>query len=201
MIKQKNKHKSEFAKTKSKTEQQLMYNLKDQIKNEIIVNKQEEMSNFLSKLEKTPVSTKPFWQRVNKARKKDSSDAIPTLTKDGVDFKSDEEKANIFAEKLANTFNETNPTDFDNEFKQNVDQIICEKQYEANYQDKQTVLITLLDLTKAIKNLNNSKSTDTTGLSNFIIKKLPINSRLALLNLFNQCLIDSEMPKEWKIES
>ena len=70
MIKQKYKHKSEFAKTKSTIEQQLMYNLKQQLKKEIINNKLVEMSNFLNNLEKTPVSTKPFWQRVNKARKR-----------------------------------------------------------------------------------------------------------------------------------
>ena len=68
MIKQKNKHKSEFPKTKSTTEQQLMYNLKQKIKKEIKDNKKVEMSYFLNNLEKTPVSTKPI--RVNKARKR-----------------------------------------------------------------------------------------------------------------------------------
>jgi hypothetical protein len=56
----------------------------------------------------------------------------------------------------------------------------------------------MLELTKAIKKLNNLKSIDSTGFSNFIIKKLPINSRNGLLKLFNQCLLDNELPDEWK---
>jgi len=135
-----------------------MYKLKKQLDKEIIENKQKEMTNFLNKLEKTPVSTKPFWQRVNQTRKKNNSDSIPTLTKDGVDYKTDEEKANLFAEKLKNTFNESDPLDFDNVFKQKIDEIINDKQYEDKYQNKETIIITMVELTKAIKKLNNSKS-------------------------------------------
>ncbi len=70
LIKQKNKHKSELARTGSPLEKKLMYNLKDIINKEIIENKQKEMINFLEKLDKTPVSTKPFWKRINQTRKK-----------------------------------------------------------------------------------------------------------------------------------
>ena len=74
LIKQKNKHKSELARTGSPLEKKLMYNLKDIINKEIIENKQKEMLNFLEKLDKTPVSTKPFWKRINQTRKKNFAD-------------------------------------------------------------------------------------------------------------------------------
>lgn len=175
-----------------------MYNLKEQIAKEIIDNKQKEMINFLNKLDKTPVSTKPFWQRVNQTRKKNNNlDSIPTI-KDGIEYKTVQEKASIFAEKLKNTSNESDPSDFDNDYKQKIDEIISSKQYEAKYDNKETVRITMLELSKAIMKLNNSKSMDSTGFSNFLIKKLPMNSRIGLLNLFNQCLVDNELPDEWK---
>jgi hypothetical protein len=68
-----------------------MYKLKEEIKNEIVKNKQEEMTNFLDKLEKNPVSSKPFWSLINKTRAKNNSNNIPTLKKDGVEYTSDED--------------------------------------------------------------------------------------------------------------
>ena len=81
-----------------------MYHLKDIIKEEIVNNKQIEMTNFLNNLEKTPVSTKPFWAKINETRNKKNSNNIPTLIKDGIEYACDESKANLFAEKLKNTF-------------------------------------------------------------------------------------------------
>jgi hypothetical protein len=81
-----------------------MYKLKEEIKNEILKNKQEEMTNFLDKLEKNPVSSKPFWSLINKTRAKNNSNNIPTLKKDGVEYTNDGAKANLFAEKLKKTF-------------------------------------------------------------------------------------------------
>ncbi len=198
LIKQKNKHKSELARTGSPLEKKLMYNLKDIINKEIIENKQKEMINFLEKLDKTPVSTKPFWKRINQTRKKNYADSIPTLVKEGKEYNTDEEKANLFADKLKSTFNETDTLDFDMMHRDRINEIINNKLFEDNYENKEVIPITIVELTQAIKKLNNSKSTDTTGFSNFIIKKLPMNSRQGLLNLFNKCLIDNELPSEWK---
>lgn len=47
-----------------------MYQLKTEINNEIIKNKQAEMIIFLEKLSKTPTATLPFWRKINKIRKK-----------------------------------------------------------------------------------------------------------------------------------
>jgi hypothetical protein len=57
MIKNKDKFKSNYAKHGLINDQMQMYKLKEDIKIEIVKNKQAEMINFLNKLEKTPVST------------------------------------------------------------------------------------------------------------------------------------------------
>ena len=156
------------------------------------------MSNFLNNLEKTPVSTKPFWAKINETRNKKNSNNIPTLIKDGIEYACDESKANLFAEKLKNTFNETDTMGFDNEFKIKVDEFINNKSFDNVYTNKQAVPFTLHELNVAIKKLNNSKSNDPIGINNFIIKKLNLNSRKGLLQLYNKCLTDNSIPSEWK---
>lgn len=55
-----------------------------------------------------------------------------------------------------------------------------------------------MDLTIAIKKLNGSKSNDSTGINNFIIKKLPLKTKMLLLNLYNKCLTENYLPDDWK---
>jgi hypothetical protein len=45
-------------------------------------------------------------------------------------------------------------------------------------------MFTMSELKNCIKKLNNSKSMDPTGLNNFILKKLPVNTLQSLLSLF-----------------
>jgi hypothetical protein len=70
MIKTKNKCKSKFKRFGNQIDQNNMYFMKEKIKDEIIINKQVEMKNFLDKLEKNPVSTKPFWSLLIKLGQK-----------------------------------------------------------------------------------------------------------------------------------
>ena len=50
---------------------------------------------------------------------------------DNVVYKSDEEKANLFADKLKATFNETDTLDFDMMHRDKVNEIINNKLYSA----------------------------------------------------------------------
>jgi len=104
------------------------------------------MLNFLEKLDKTPVSTKPFWKRINQTRKKNFADSIPTLVKEGKEYKTDEEKANLFADKLKSTFNETDSLDFDMIHRDKINEIINNKSYEDNYENKDVIPITIVEL-------------------------------------------------------
>jgi len=126
MIKNKDKFKSNFAKHGLINDQIQIYKLKEDIINETVKNKQVEI-NFLDKLEKTPVSTKPFWSKINKTRVKNNSNNIPTLIKEGIELTTDDAKANLFAEKLKNTFNEIDLVGFDDEFKNIIDTNIINK--------------------------------------------------------------------------
>jgi len=160
------------------------------------------MINFLESLDKSPVSTKSFWNKINKIRKNKSDSSIPTLVKDGVEYTTKEEKANLFASKLAYTFNEPESDDFDNNFKEKIDKIISDKKYEKDYNNanKNNILkITLKELNSAIKGLNDKTAIDSTGLNNSLIKKFPKNTRENLLQVYNKCLSESKLPEKWKL--
>ena len=62
---------------------------------------------FLNKQGKNPLSSTPFWRKINMFRNKKTSNEIPTLVNGDVELSSAEDKACAFAKKLANTFSET----------------------------------------------------------------------------------------------
>ena len=64
--------------------------------------------------------SKPFWQRINKMRYNKSTNDIPNIYFEDKVYSSDDDKANIFANKLYKTFNEDNNNTFDG-FKEFVD--------------------------------------------------------------------------------
>ena len=65
--------------------------------------------SFLVKQGPNPLSSKPFWKRINRFRNKPYR-GIPTLFNQTIELKTDEEKALAFGNKLLDTFN-INPND------------------------------------------------------------------------------------------
>lgn len=128
------------------------------------------MISFLERLDKPPVSTMPFWKKINQIRKNKSDSFIPVLIKDGIEYNTKEDKAKIFAEKLINTFNEPLSNDFDNEFKTKIGKYIEKKEFEKENNSKKIEKFTLKELNKEISKLNNKKTIDSLGLNNVIIK-------------------------------
>ena len=63
----------------------------------------------------SPLSTKPFWRRINRIRNKKRPSAIPDIHLDCKILETDEEKANAFADRLENIFSNENKPNFDRE--------------------------------------------------------------------------------------
>ena len=55
-------------------------------------------------------------------------------------------------------------------------------------------MITIQELNKVIKNLNNKAILDSDSISNIMIKKLPMQFRLTILSLFNLSLSSNTIP-------
>ena len=71
----------------------------------------------------SPVSTRPFWQRINKLRtNKATKSNIPDLKYNGLIYDSDKKEADLFKEILKDTFQSNEDVQFNNnDFYSNVD--------------------------------------------------------------------------------
>jgi len=166
--------------------------------------KAEQWQKFLNGLEGKPLTSKPFWKRINRVRNKRKTNNIPTLInkENDQELTTDEMKANFFGKKLAKTFSKDDPvynstfeevhlttvTEWHNEF--------CDAEKVKTYEKGNP--ISLRELNKAIRSLNNKNSLDADSISNNMIKHTPHSMREAILTLFNIMLAKHEIPKALK---
>ena len=147
--------------------------------------------NFVNKLGNNPTSSTPFWRRINMHKPKQNS--IKTLIYENKIFHTNVEKANLFADILATTFDDKSTKLSEiNELSRKI-----KEHEESNSEIKKLISNTELD--KAIKELNNKKSSGLDGICNLVLKKLPQNFKTLLLKLFNKTLLESKIPINWKL--
>ena len=72
--------------------------------------------NFL----KNPRPKSTFWKRINRMRQRKATRDIGTIIQDGVELKTDEEKADGFANRLKKNFTDNNKPNFDRNTKNKV---------------------------------------------------------------------------------
>jgi hypothetical protein len=120
---------------------------------------------------------------------------MATLVVNNKSLTTDEEKANIFRAKLATKFHENEEY---YEQKKHVENSIDNiESFYAN-SDKSIRFITVTEIKMSIKKLNSKTSSDTLGISNRLIHKLPQNFIQFLSILFNKCLKENKLPNGWK---
>ena len=175
------------------------YNFVNKIESEILKIKDEEWRKILIKLGPTPLSTKFIWNKVNLAQNKKQKSSIPTLVVNGAQLETDEDKASAFANKLWNTFNEDkNDKDaYDNSHKIKIESAV-NNFLRKNEKFKCNIAISKAELDQALKSINNKKTLDVYGISNFIIKRINDKFKAALLLFYNRCFNEHSNPKEWK---
>ena len=151
-------------------------------------------SNFLGKLGPYPASSSIFWEVINRARTQKKSSSIPTLIVDGRKYESDEEKANLFAKVLGETFTESGAsTDFDSTIYSYVEDFVS----KIDYSDDQYAKVTFSELVGIIKNLKEDSSPGEDGIHNRFLKNLTSKGLDLLLKMVNLSIIDG-LPKSWK---
>ncbi len=116
-------------------------------------------------------------------------------------MKDDEEKANLFATRLETIFSNGNEKHYDNIFKSKVDHYFDREEYEKEYtlDQKETKLVSMVELECAVKNLNTKNSLDEAMISNKILRNIKSENFEILLKLFNECLKRNKIPSSWKI--
>ena len=93
------------------------------------------MGKFISGLGPHPLSVKPLWKKIKRMKNQPSEQDIPTLIRNGVPFETDEEKARVFAERMAETFRESSDSakTFDKQNHEKVSDFVKKKLFENNY--------------------------------------------------------------------
>ena len=144
----------------------------------VMKNRDTKWLNFLKSQGRSPANTRPFYRRLNKMANEPDALSIPVLLENDLVYDTDESKANLFKEKLKKTFNENNSTQFDENFKDQIDRFVDNKELIDSYKDKKYHPFTLKELNKAINDLTNKPSLDSSGISNIIIKNFHVEAKM-----------------------
>ena len=169
-----------------------------EIRFQIIQFESSSWKNFVEKQGANPMSTKPWWKRINRFRKK-RNNGIPTLVVNNKELKTDIEKANRFGEKLFKTFNE-DPEDihlFNNSHKTKIDSYINSSEFIKNCPNNFTK-ITVTEIKKAIKSYKNKDTPDEDLIISSCLKHLPENILDLLCEIFKISIRNSVIPTRWK---
>jgi hypothetical protein len=160
----------------------------------------EQWEEFLAKIGPHPLSTTPFWRRINRIRGKGKGRNIGTLKVNGLEVTENGLKAQAFATRLKEVFSNDDSSQFNRATFTRVTNYANNKEYEREYseEEKQTVYFSMNELSIAIKNLNRKTSTDQDGISNRILRHLNDLAKQRVLNLFNKCLETKQIPNHWK---
>jgi exonuclease III len=151
---------------------------------------------FIDRVGPRPTTTTPFWQRINRFRNKPESNSIATLIYNNMKCSEDDDKCNAFADHLQKTFSTDPDNNFNNEQKLEIDQFIQNTPLAAPTAREH---FSMAELNKTIDTLNNKISSDKQGLCNRMLKHLPESFKRIILDLFNRCLVEGDLPASWKL--
>ena len=147
-----------------------------------------------------PLSTIPFWRRINRLRSNKRKTRVESLIINNVKYETPAEIANLFAENLKEKFSHEENARYDKTWKEEVENFFrsgtCESAFGRG--EKLVKEFTIFDLERAIKNMNNKTSTDPIGHSNKLFKKIGPIAKERILTLFNWCLNEGHVPQIWK---
>ena len=194
MIKQKREIRKEMKKKNSGNLKTFYNRLTSQIKVLIKEYREKLWLNMFEKFGPYPVSSRLFWQKINLARSSKQSAAIPTLIKDSVEYKSDEEKSGVFASMLSEIYS---ANDNEHDFDENIKHQINEEVKLLNFSDDFLPFSTF-DLVKAIQKIKVGSSPGEDTLHNILLKNIPYDYLNRVLSVLVNRAVSTGIPNEWK---
>ena len=101
-----------------------------------------------------PVSTRLFWQIINKSRSQKSTKCVPDLKFDDKIYKVDSEKANLFSQLIGNIFKDDFNPNFDSVHKN----FIQNENAKIKYKSDDFVIFNTNDIFRVLNRLKIGKS-------------------------------------------
>ncbi|KMQ83299.1 reverse transcriptase [Lasius niger] len=186
MVKNKRKARKRWNQSRDPEDKRVLNNLSQKLRREIKSLKENNLKNYLSNLSAEKESNYSLWKATKKLKKTVDHNA-PIKKADGTWAKSDKEKAEIFAEHLAEIFK---PTSGDSDV--NVNDI-------TNTYENSIPLVTRKELAKEIRGLNVKKAPGFDLITAQILNNLPKKAFLFLQLLINAAIKLRYVPSIWKV--
>jgi hypothetical protein len=163
---------------------------------------QKQWRDFIARMGPHPLSTIPFWRRINRLRNKNQQQNVSTLIVEGLEIKTNESKAKVLADRLEEVFSDDKNPKFKESHYNEINKKINEEKVDSFYtnEEKAPKPFTFNELAKGMENLNRKTSTDQDRISNRMLRQVR-HSHIAttcLLELFNKCLREHQVPAYWK---
>ena len=181
----------QFKKYRSK-EAATNYQNKQGEANELIrIYRIRQWEEFLKTQGPHPLSSIPFWKRINRLRASKRRKNIESVKIDGTLSNNDD---------LETKFTLEDNSKYDNTHKDMVNDFFNNDSIEKNFSRYQKTVkeFNMQELTNAIRYMNSKTSLDPMGLSNRMIKHSGEIAKERILELFNKCLREHRVPVRWK---
>jgi len=199
-IKEKNKMRREVSKKKNinNTALKTEFNkIVQDLKLKIYSHRVKQWQDFIEKVGPNPSSSRPFWQRINRARTNKSTQSnIPNLFHENKIFELDKEKADLFKSILEKTFSQEIDENFtDKEFYDQVNANVNSNEYinEYRHSNNEYKEISIAEIKLAIQACKKHSTCGFDGIHNQMIKHLPENFIEYIKILFYKNLSNSSM--------
>lgn len=192
LIAEKRKARKRWQHTRAPTDKTSLNNLSQQLKREIQKCKNESFSTYMKGLSAEKKTEYSLW-RATKKLKRPALQVPPIRSGEGRWAKSDEHKAELFADHLEQTFKPNEQ--YTRESVNNTDQLL-----PLLERGEEIPLVTPKEVENDIKNnINPRKAPGFDLITGLILKQLPRKGIVKLTNLINATFRLKHVPKIWKI--
>lgn len=139
---------------------------------------------------------KNFYRQINKLSKYKKFHKIPTILANNREYKSDEEKANIFAEHFKQAYQYDNDINFDNETERIVETCYFDY-FNNNERERESEQIEEATYYEILHNTKNS-APGTDNIPWSIVKQLNQHIHEHIMKIYEWCLNNQTFPEIWK---
>lgn len=189
MIQKKRKARRKWQETRDPSDKNILNNLSQQLKREIKKEKEKALHNYLQKLTDTKESNYSLW-RATKKLKRPTTHSAPIKRDNGTWAKSDKEKADLFADHLAQIFSPNNTIS---------DANIDHFDTENNLQATDIPLIRRKEVMQEIKHMKSKKAPGFDLINAEVLKNLPKKALTLLTFIMNASIKLKRVPSIWKV--
>jgi len=209
-VRRRNKAKNKMQRTRDLDDQQMYYRLRGVAQYTIKEAEKQYWRDYCSTLDKTS-NMSQVWGTVKKMSGARSRPSIPAIVDGGVVYNSNKEKAALFAKKFAAVSSDDNlPASFlahRTEFERAQDLTTAQQSAPTNNTqaeappgecDDINAPFEIYELTDALRKCKSNSSPGDDRISYVLLKQIPRNCQIVLLQFFNKIWRHGILPPDWK---